>query len=78
MPEGWRIANVVPLFRKRCKEKPWRNRPASLIHVVGTFWRGFREKYIHACVMELAGGSQHEFVRGRPRVTNVLALFEDC
>eukprot|EP00061_Rhincodon_typus_P002059 g16509.t1 len=33
-PEDWRVANVVPLFRKGCKEKPGNYRPISLTYVV--------------------------------------------
>ena len=35
VPEDWRVANVVPLFKKGCREKPVNYRPVSLISVVG-------------------------------------------
>lgn len=35
VPEEWRIANVVPLFKQDCKEKTKNYRLASLMAVVG-------------------------------------------
>eukprot|EP00061_Rhincodon_typus_P008505 g31179.t1 len=34
VPEDWRVANVVPLFKKGDKEKPGNYRPVSLTSVV--------------------------------------------
>eukprot|EP00061_Rhincodon_typus_P003595 g20472.t1 len=31
VPEDWRVVNVVPLFKKDCKEKPGNYRPVSLV-----------------------------------------------
>ena len=30
VPEDWRVANVVPMFKKGCREKPVNYRPVSL------------------------------------------------
>ena len=35
IPEDWRIANVVPLFKKGSKNNPGNYRPVSLTSVVG-------------------------------------------
>ena len=35
VPEGWRVVNVVPLFKKGCREKPGNYKPVSLTSVVG-------------------------------------------
>ena len=35
VPEDWRIANVVPLFKKDSKNNPGNYRPVSLTSVVG-------------------------------------------
>ena len=35
VPEDWRIANVVPLFKKGSRDNPGNYRPVSLTSVVG-------------------------------------------
>ena len=35
VPEDWSVANVVPLFKKGCREKSGNYRPVSLTSVVG-------------------------------------------
>ena len=35
VPEDWRIANVVPLFKKSSRDNPGNYRPMNLMSVVG-------------------------------------------
>eukprot|EP00061_Rhincodon_typus_P016056 g44072.t1 len=39
VPEDWRVADVVPLFKKGCKEKPGNYRPVSLTSVVDKLFK---------------------------------------
>ena len=40
VPDDWREATVVPLFKKGCREKPGNYRPVSLSSVVGKLLEG--------------------------------------
>ena len=35
VPEDWRVANILPLFKKGCREELGNYRPVNLISVVG-------------------------------------------
>ena len=47
VPEDWRVANVVPFFKKGCREKPGNYRPVSLTSVVGKLLEGILRDRIH-------------------------------
>ena len=47
VPEEWRVANVVPLFKKGCREKPGNYRPVSLTPVVGKLLEGILRDRIY-------------------------------
>ena len=78
MPEDWRVANVVPLFKKGCREKPGNYRPVSLTSVVGKLLEGIlRDRiYRHLERQGLIRDSQHGFVSGKSCLTNLIEFFE--
>jgi len=78
VPEDWRIANVVPLFKKGKRDLPGNYRPVSLTSVVGkVLERIIRDRiYSYLERNELIGDSQHGFVKGRSCLTNLIEFFE--
>eukprot|EP00061_Rhincodon_typus_P003200 g19519.t1 len=79
VPEDWRLANVVPLFKKRCRDNPGNYRPVSLMSVVGKLLEKIlRDKtYAHLEENGLVNDRQHGFVQGRSCLTNLIELFEE-
>ena len=77
MPEDWRVANVVLLFKKGCREKPGNYRPVSLTSVVGKLLEGIlRDRiYRHLETKGLIRDSQHGFVSGKSCLTNLIEFF---
>ncbi|XP_060710826.1 uncharacterized protein LOC132835701, partial [Hemiscyllium ocellatum] len=78
VPEDWRIANVVPLFKKGSRDSPSNYRPVSLTSVVGkVLERMVRDKiYEHLGRNNVIRDSQHGFVKGRSCLTNLIEFFE--
>ena len=75
MPEGWRIANITPVF-KNGKKDPGQYRPVSLISipqkameqlVLDSIFRQLEE-------MKVIRSSQHAFTRGRSCLTSLVAF----
>ena len=78
VPEDWRVASVVPLFKKGCREKPGNYRPVSLTSVVGKLLEGILRDRIHRH-LEMQGlirDSQHGFVSGKSYLSNLIEVFE--
>ena len=71
VPEDWKRANVVPIFKKGRKEEPGNYRPVSLTSFLGKVF----EKIIkdHICESPagevMLGGNQHGFMPGRSYLT---------
>jgi len=78
VPEDWTVANVVPLFKEGCREKPGNYRPVSLTSVVGKLLEGtLRDRiYRHLERQGLIRDSQHSFVSGKSCLTNLVEFFE--
>eukprot|EP00061_Rhincodon_typus_P009258 g32627.t1 len=66
VPEDWRIANVVPLFKNGSRDNPGNYKPVSLTSVVGKLLEKIvRDKiYKHLEANRLINDKQHGFVRG--------------
>ena len=67
VPEDWRIANVVPLFKKGIRDNPGNYRPVSLTSVVGKLLEKIlRDRiYSHLETNGLIGDRQHGSVKGK-------------
>ena len=78
VPEDWRIANVVPLFKKGSRDNPGNYRLVSLTSVVDkVLERIIRDRiYNHLERNNLIRDSQRSFVKGRSCLTNLIELFE--
>ena len=79
VPEDWRTAHVVPLFKKGSKSKPSNYRPVSLTSVVGKLMEKILRDniYKHLDKQGLIRNSQHGFMPGRSCLTNLLEFFEE-
>lgn len=73
-PEEWRVANLVPLFKKGCMEKPGNYRPVILTSMVSKLLEIIlRDKvYMHLDRQELIRVSQHNLICG----TILIVFFE--
>ena len=79
VPEDWRIANVVPLFKKDSKNNPGNYRPVSLTSVVGKLLEKIlRDRnYSHLEISGRISERQHGFVKERSCLTNLIEFFEE-
>ncbi|PKU43370.1 rna-directed dna polymerase from mobile element jockey-like [Limosa lapponica baueri] len=77
-PVDWKLANVVPIFKKGKKEDPGNYRPVSLTSVPGKVM----EKVIlgvienHLRDNAVVGHSQHGFTRGKSFLTSLIAFYD--
>jgi ribonucleases P/MRP protein subunit RPP40 len=79
VPQEWRDALIVPLFKKGSRSEPGNYRPVSLTSVVCKIM----EKIIKNNIVEklnehnIIRDSQHGFTKGRSCLTNLLEFFEE-
>ena len=77
VPEDWKRANVVPIFKKGKKEDLGNYRPLSLTSILGKLF----ERIILAQVHEgpageiMLRGNQHGFISGMSCQTNLVAFY---
>ena len=78
MPLEWKIANVVPIFKKGNRCKPDNYRPVSLTSVVckliDSLLRDHMVEFMNK--HNLLNHSQHGFMKGRSCLTNLLEFTE--
>lgn len=78
VPQDWRDANVIPLFKKGSKSQAQNYRPVSLLSIVGKLLESIlKEKLVeHMNRHNLIKDSQHGFTSGRSCLTNLLEFFD--
>ncbi|KAG6938185.1 hypothetical protein G0U57_007088, partial [Chelydra serpentina] len=78
VPNDYRIANVMPIFKKGSRGDPGNYRPVSLTSVPGKLFETIVKNKIvrHIDEHNLLGNSQHGFCKGKSCLTNLLELFE--
>jgi len=78
VPEDWRLAIVTPLYKKGCKEDPGNYRPVSLTLMPGKVMEQiiFREIAWHVQDSRGIRTSQHGFMKGRCRLTNLMWFYD--
>ena len=78
VPEDWRLANVTPIYKKGCKEDPSYYGPVSLTSVPGKVMEQIvlREITWHAQDSWGIRPSQHEFMKGRSCLTNLISFYD--
>ncbi|CAM4532923.1 unnamed protein product [Caretta caretta] len=78
VPYDWRIANIVPIFKKGKKSDPGNYRPVSLTSIVGkVLEKILKDKVVKD--IEVNGNSdkiQHGFTKGGSCQTNLISFFE--
>ncbi|GAB0203202.1 hypothetical protein GRJ2_002785800 [Grus japonensis] len=78
VPVDWKLANVVPIFKKGKQEDPGNYRPVSLTSVPGKIMEkimlGVIEKHLKDNAV--IGHSQHGFMRGRACLTNLVSFYD--
>jgi len=74
VPDDWRIANVMPIYKKSRKEDPGNYRPVSLTSVPGKIMEQFILSALTRHVKDNPGirPSQHGFMKGRSCLTNLI------
>jgi len=78
LPDIWKSATVIPLFKKGSKLDPGNYRPVSLTYISCKIMESIIRDHIAGQLNNSAGlsASQHGFTKGRPCVTNLLTAFE--
>jgi len=76
VPEDWRKANVIPIFKKGRKEDPGNYRLVSLTSIPGKVMEQLILEVIINQVEEktVMRSSQHGFTKGKSCLTNLIGL----
>eukprot|EP00061_Rhincodon_typus_P007384 g29032.t1 len=79
VPDDWRKANVVLLFKKGRRDIPQNYRPVNVTSVIVKLLEKIlrRKIYSHLEANGLISDRQHGFVQGRSYFTNLIEFFED-
>jgi len=78
IPQDWRDASVVPLFKKGSRSQAQNYRPVSLTSIVGKILESIIKDHVvaHLDRHKLLRDSQHGFLSGRSCLTNLLEFME--
>ncbi|PKU35648.1 rna-directed dna polymerase from mobile element jockey- hypothetical protein [Limosa lapponica baueri] len=78
VPEDWRKANVIPVFKKGKKEDPGNYRLVSLTSIPGKMMErlflGIISKHMEE--KKAIRSSQHQFTKGKSCLTNLIAFYD--
>ncbi|CAM5146678.1 unnamed protein product [Natator depressus] len=79
VPEDWRKANVVPIFKKGKKEDSGNYKPVSLTSVPGKIMEQVLKESIlkHLEERKVIRNSQHGFTKGKSCLTNLIAFCDE-
>jgi len=79
VPEDWRKANVIPIFKKGKKEDPGNYRLVSLNSIPGKVMEQIILEIINKQMEEkkVIRSSQHGFTKGKSCLTNLIAFYND-
>ena len=79
VPKNWKLAHVIPIFKKGSKGDPGNYRPVSLTCVVGKLFERVLKNAIchHLESNNLLSPAQHGFREGRSCTTNLLEFLNN-
>ncbi|GAB0204097.1 mitochondrial enolase superfamily member 1 [Grus japonensis] len=77
VPDDWRLANVMPIYKKGWKEDLGNYRPVSLTSVPGKIMERFILSVLTRQVQDNQDirSSQHGFMKGRSCLTNLISFY---
>jgi len=77
VPNNWRLASVMPIYKKGWKEDPRNYRPVSLTSVPGKIMERFILSALTGHVKDSQGfrPSQDGFMKGRSCLTNLISCY---
>ena len=78
VPRSWKVADIVPIYKKGKKSVPGNYRPVSLTSQIGKLLEKIIKDEItgHLSQYHLLNDTQHGFMRGRSCLTNLLTYME--
>ena len=78
VPEGWKMANVCPIFKKGAKDNPKNYRPISITSQICRVLEKIikNEIMMHLTRNEIIKPTQHGFLQNRSCLTNLLTYIE--
>ena len=78
VPHSWKVADIVPIYKKGKKSVPGNYRPVSLTSQIGKLLEKIIKDEItgHLSQYHLLNDTQHGFMRGRSCLTNLLTYME--
>lgn len=78
IPQDWKDANIIPIFKKGNRSEPGNYRPVSLTCILGKILESIiKEKLCqHFDKYNLIRDTQHGFLSGKSCLTNLIEFFE--
>ena len=76
-PQSWKLANIVPVYKKGDRDLCDNYRPISLLSVISKVLERAVVNNIYNTVLPKLSLLQHGFLRGRSTVTQLLSVFHE-
>ena len=75
IPDAWKGANVIPIYKKGPKEGPGNSRPISLNSLPGKAMEQVLLETTTNQMKQVIGTSQHRFAKGKSCQTNLITFY---